>query len=136
MTKPSKEVRKGLAEARAFIEKRGGWMQGEFDSGDKVCAIGAVQRLNNDIQRPVIEALIQALPECFLAGKDRPGSDEWAVIHYNDDPDRRKRDVVAFFKFAEQGRRRRHVRPPQRRAHDSLSGAGRHEERPASGTGP
>jgi hypothetical protein len=117
-----------LKKARKIVAKRGGWVSGSYDTGQQVCAIGAINRVvdYNDNCTPEVEAeraatieqLTRALPACFFGSADAaaysslaeaieciPLGGEGDIPSYNDAPGRTQRDVVALFDFAIQGKR-------------------------------
>lgn len=103
--KVTKEVRETLANARGLLSKPGAWMQGDWDNGLQMCAIGAIRRVTgkyhlhgNGSEHPAVTALRRALPECWAKpnGKNIP--------IFNDAPGRRKRDILALFDHAMQGK--------------------------------
>lgn len=91
-----------LAKAKGFVEE--GWCQNSYDTGDRVCAIGALERAAEvkDMRFRGKDALTHPLYAVLMRAKKTlyPEDREPFIQWWNDEARRKKEQVVCLFQKA------------------------------------
>ena len=83
-----------LDEARAYIEKHG-WVQHAFESGGRVCLLGALQKVDGKKHGKAVDQEAQRIV-CNLIGGG------YSIPQWNDASGRKKEDVLEILRAAAQ----------------------------------